>query len=58
MRNQNIFLTADNLSTRLSSLENVLPYMFILNKQYYTRYGSLYVNTLGNLDLYMLVELI
>ena len=36
---------------RLSGLKNMLPYMFVLNKQNYARYGSVYVNKLENLDI-------
>ena len=29
----------------------MLPFMFVLNKQNYAKYGSIYVNTLENLDI-------
>ena len=54
MRNQHLIRTAvqsNNFSMRLSGLKNMLPYMFVLDKQNYARYGSLYVNTLENLDI-------
>ena len=54
MRNQHLIHTAiqsNNFSMRLSGLKNMLPYMFVLNRQNYARYGSLYVNTLENLDI-------
>ena len=54
MRNQHLIHTAvqsNNFSMRLSGLKNMLPYMFVLNKQNYARYGSLYANTLENLDI-------
>ena len=54
MRNQHLIHTAiqsNNFSMRLSGLKNMLPYIFVLNRQNYARYGSLYVNTLENLDI-------
>ena len=40
----------NNYNLRLEGLKNVLPFCFALNKQKYARYGSIYINSLQNLD--------
>ena len=53
MRNQHLIhfaVQTNNFLLRLHGLKRVLPLMFALNKQNYARYGSLYVNSLENLE--------
>ena len=40
----------NNFMLRLHCLKTALPFLFALNLQNYARYGSVYVNTLENLD--------
>ena len=40
----------NNFMLRLHGLKTALPFFFALNLQNYARYGSIYVNTLENLD--------
>ena len=40
----------NNFYPRLHGWKKLLPLMFPLNKQNYSRYGSCYVNTIENLD--------
>ena len=42
---------ANNFTLRLHGLKTALPFFFALNFQNYARYGSIYVNTLENLDI-------
>ena len=40
----------NNYELRLDGLKKAFPLFFALNKQNYTSYGSIYVNTLSQLD--------
>ena len=54
MRNQHLIresVHTNNFFFRLHGLKAMLPFMFVLNKQNYARHGSMYVNTLENLDI-------
>eukprot|EP00112_Aurelia_sp_Birch-Aquarium-sp1_P005855 Seg1662.2 transcript_id=Seg1662.2/GoldUCD/mRNA.D3Y31 product="hypothetical protein" protein_id=Seg1662.2/GoldUCD/D3Y31 len=53
MSNQHLLHSAvqsNNFSLRLHGLKAALPFLFVLNKQNYARYGAIYVNTLENLE--------
>ena len=41
----------NNYELRLEALKYILPFCFALNKQNYARYGSIYINSLQNLDV-------
>ena len=43
-------IITNNFDLRLCAIKKILPYCFALNKQTYSRYGSIYVATLEKMD--------
>ena len=44
-------LQTNDFGLRHDRLKKILPFCFVLNKQNYARYGSIYVHNLANIDI-------